>query len=123
MQRNPVSPAPWSGGHEIGYFTIALNEAGGKVLSRSEKALGIYEIEYQMPGASKSATKTVYDPVVYPNMTELVNVAANKALMQYQQTGDLSISVVVEGIKFTVPIRVQNGVPTVPTVIQKGVVK
>jgi len=112
-----------SGGHEIGNFTIALNEAGGKVLSRNEKALGIYEIEYQMPGASKSATKTVYDPVVYPNMTELVNVAANKALMQYQQTADLSISVVVEGIKFTVPIRVQNGVPTVPTVIPTGVVK
>jgi filamentous hemagglutinin len=112
-----------SGGHEIDNFTTALNDAGGKVLSRAEKAPGIYEIEYQLPGATKSATKTVYDPALYPKMTEMANTVANKGLMQYQQTGDLSSTVVVEGIKFTVPIKIQKGTPYVPTVIPTGLAK
>lgn len=112
-----------SGGHEIDNFITTLNDLGGTVRSRVEKAPGIYEIEYQLPGAQKVATKTVYEPKMYPRMTEIANTAASKGLINYQQTGDLSSSVIVEGIKFTVPIRIQNGVPYVPTVIPTGVSK
>ena len=63
------------------------------------------------------------NPVLYPKMTEMANTAANKGLMQYQQTGDLSSTVVVEGIKFTVPIKFQKGTPYVPTVIPTGLAK
>jgi filamentous hemagglutinin len=86
-------------------------------------ATGIYQLEYQLPGATKAYPKTVYDPSLYPNMDELANFAANKGLVQYQMTGDLLNVVVVDGIKFTVPIKIKNGIPYVPTVFPTGVVK
>lgn len=112
-----------AGSHDLNNFTTALSNAGGTELSRVEKAPGIYEIEYQLPKATKPATKTVYDPIMYPKMSEIAETAASKALIQFQQTGELSSSVVVNGIKFTAPIRIKNGVPYVPTVFPTGVVK
>lgn len=112
-----------SGGHDLNNFTTALNDVGGTVVSQVEKSPGIYEVQYQLPNATKPATKTVYDPATYPTMPDMANLAANKALIQYQLTGDLSPTIVVNGVKFSVPIKMQNGQPYVPTAFPVGVVK
>lgn len=88
-----------------------------------EKDPGIYEVKYQLPNATKPATKTVYDPSIYPEMPDMANTAANKALTQYQMTGNRSPIVVVNEVKFSVPIRIQNGEPFVPTAFPVGMVK
>ena len=112
-----------SGGHDLKNFTSALNEAGGTVVSRVEKAPGIFEVQYKLPNATKPATKTVYDPSAYPDMPDMANLAANKALTQYQLTRNLSPTVVVNGVKFSVPIRMQSGKPYVATAFPVGVMK
>ena len=103
-----------SGGHDLKNFITDLNNTGGTVVSKMEKASGIYEIQYQLPNATKPATKTVYDPAVYPSMADMANLAGDKALIQYQLTGDLSPTIVVNGVKFSLPIRTQNGQPYAP---------
>uniref|UniRef100_UPI001B8D31C5 hemagglutinin repeat-containing protein n=1 Tax=Collimonas humicola TaxID=2825886 RepID=UPI001B8D31C5 len=118
-----ISGKQISGGHDLNTFNTALNDAGGTVVSQVEKAPGIYEVQYQLPKATKPATKTVYDPSTYPNIPDMASTAANKALTQYQLTGDLSPIVEVNGVKFSVPIRIQNGQPYVPTAFPVGVVK
>jgi len=112
-----------SGGHDLTNFNIALNEVGGTVLTKVEKGPGIYEIQYQLSNSTKIATKTVFDPLVYPNMSEMANTAANRALTQYQLTGSLSQEIVVNNVRFSVPITIRNGQPYVPTAYAVGVVK
>ncbi|WP_244137045.1 hemagglutinin repeat-containing protein [Burkholderia pyrrocinia] len=114
---NPVpSGKQLSGGHDATNFEAALQDAGGTVISKDQTGPGIFEVQYQLPGAKKPATKTIYDPAVYPDMPNMASEAANKALVQYQQTGSTSQTVVVNGIEFAVPIRVTPGSPpSVPT--------
>ncbi|WP_254699954.1 CdiA family toxin C-terminal domain-containing protein [Trinickia violacea] len=112
-----------SGGHDMNNFVSALNDAGGTILSQTENAPGIYEVQYQLPNATKPATKTIFDPSVYPNMADMASTAAGKALMQYQMTGSTVQTVVVDGVQFSVPIKMQNGVPYVPTAFPIGVSK
>ncbi|WP_241301897.1 hemagglutinin repeat-containing protein [Burkholderia stabilis] len=114
---NPVpSGKQLSGGHDAVNFESALQDAGGAVISKNQTGPGIYEVQYQLPGAKKPATKTIYDPAVYPDMPNMASEAANKALVQYQLTGSTSQKVVVNGIEFAVPIRVTPGSPpSVPT--------
>lgn len=86
------------------------------MLSKVEKGPGIYEVQYQLPNATKPAIKTIYDPSMYPEMANMASTAANKALVQYQITGVAEQKVVVNGIEFFVPIRVTAGKPpSVPT--------
>ncbi|WP_059812967.1 hemagglutinin repeat-containing protein [Burkholderia ubonensis] len=113
-----------SGGHNADNFYAALEEVGGGVVSSTEKGPGIYEIQYQLPNSKKPFPKTIYDPATYPNMPEMANQAANKALAQYQITGDTSQKVVVGGVEFFVPIRVSpNTPPSVPTAYPIGGMK
>ncbi|WP_261313705.1 hemagglutinin repeat-containing protein [Burkholderia ambifaria] len=114
---NPVpSGKQLSGGHDAANFEAALQDAGGTVISKNQTGPGIFEVQYQLPGAKKPATKTIYDPAVYPDMPNMASEAANKALVQYQLTGSTSQTVVVNGIEFAVPIRVTPGSPpSVPT--------
>ncbi|WP_071759623.1 hemagglutinin repeat-containing protein [Burkholderia ubonensis] len=113
-----------SGGHNADNFYAALEEVGGVVVSSTEKGPGIYEIQYQLPNSKKPFPKTIYDPATYPNMPEMANQAANKALAQYQITGDTSQKVVVGGVEFFVPIRVSpNTPPSVPTAYPIGGMK
>ncbi len=114
-----------SGGHNSDNFMSALNNAGGTVTSKVEIAPGIYQLEYQLPGAAKAYPKTVYDPNLYSDatMADMANMAANKGLIQYQLTGNTLQKVVVNGVEFTVPVRVQNGQPYVPTAYPVGVKK
>ena len=114
-----------SGGHNSNNFAAALTDAGGKVTSRIEIAPGIYQLEYQLPGAAKSYPKTVYDPTMYSDatMADMANTAANKALIQYKITGNTSQKVVINGIEFSTPVRIQNGQPYVPTAYPIGVKK
>ncbi|WP_322064082.1 hemagglutinin repeat-containing protein [Burkholderia ubonensis] len=113
-----------SGGHNADNFYAALEEVGGVVVSSTEKGPGIYEIQYQLPNSKKPFPKTIYDPAMYPDMPEMANQAANKALTQYQITGDTSQKVVVGGIEFFVPIRVSpNTPPSVPTAYPIGGMK
>jgi hypothetical protein len=112
-----------NGGHDMNSFNATLNQAGGKVLSKVEKAPGIYEVEYQLPNSSKSFPKTIYDPAMYPNMPNMVNEAAAKGLYQYHKTGLVEQTVVLNGIKFTVNVKFPKGQPAITTVYPSGVVK
>lgn len=123
-----VNPLPsgkqLSGGHDAVNFESALQDAGGAVISKNQTGPGIYEVQYQLPGAKKPAMKTIYDPAVYPDMPNMASEAANKALVQYQLTGSTSQKVVVNGIEFAVPIKVAPGSPpSVPTAYPIGGVK
>jgi filamentous hemagglutinin len=53
----------------------------------------------------------------------MANTAAGKALYQYQLNGNLSQAVTVDGVNFSVPIRIQNDQPYVPTAYPVGVAK
>jgi filamentous hemagglutinin len=111
-----------NGGHDMNNFNATLNQAGGKVLSKVEKAPGIYDVDYQLPNSSKSFTKTIYDPAMYPNMPNMVNEAAAKGLYQYHSTGKGgNISVTVGGVKFNVVIDLRQGSPKVVTTYPIGV--
>jgi filamentous hemagglutinin len=114
-----------SGGHNVDNFMSTVNAAGGTITARVEVAPGIYQLEYQLPGAAKAYPKTVYDPKIFPDavMADMANTAASKALIQYQLTGITSQKVVVNGVEFTVPVRIQNGQPYVPTAYPVGVRK
>ena len=105
-----------SGGHDMNEFSVLLNKAGGTVVSKVEAGPGIFEIQYQLPNAARPSTKTVYDPYMYPDMPNMANMAANKALIQFQLTGIAEQNVTVNGIEFFVPIRITPGKPTsIPT--------
>ncbi|MBI5784588.1 MAG: DUF637 domain-containing protein [Rhodocyclales bacterium] len=118
-----ISGKQISGGHDLNSFATALSDAGGNVLSQIEKAPGIYEIQYALPTTSKQFTKTVYDPAIYPDMPEMAMLAAHKALIQFQVNGSILQVVNVNGIRFAVPIRMQNGTAFVPTAYPVGVAK
>jgi filamentous hemagglutinin len=100
-----------SGGHNINEFNMVLNKAGGTVVSKVETGPGIYEIQYQLPNSNKPAVKTVFDPVRYPNMENMANTAANRALLEYQLTGNSAPIIQVNGINFDVRIAVRPGEP------------
>ncbi|MCU6498322.1 hemagglutinin repeat-containing protein [Rugamonas sp. A1-17] len=106
-----VSGKQISGGHDMESFKTALNDAGGTEISRTEVAPGIYEVEYQLPKAKKSAEKTLFDPKMYPDMPAMTSAAANKALMNYQITGEVVQKVTINGMKFNVNIKVTAGAP------------
>ncbi|BFM48204.1 CdiA family toxin C-terminal domain-containing protein [Marinomonas sp. THO17] len=114
------------GGHDSDNFYKILSEAGGEIKgSPDEIAPGIYEIKYTLPGKTYkngSASKTVYDPEVYPNMNKLADAAAHKALTEYQLTGNVPDTVDVGGIKFKTPVVIKDGgeLPIVPTVYPVG---
>jgi filamentous hemagglutinin len=94
---NPtVSGRKISGGHELNNFNMALNDAGGTILSSVEKGPGIYEIQYQLPNSPKPAIKTVYDANTYPNMESMANLASARALMQNQITGVAEQKIIVD---------------------------
>ena len=57
----------------------------------------------------------------YPSMGSDAILAANKALIQYQLNGMKSQSVFVNGVQFSVPIQISNGVPYTPTAYPVGV--
>jgi filamentous hemagglutinin len=82
-----------------------------------ELASGIYQLEYQLPGATKAYPKTVYDTNVYSGskVADIANSAVNKALIQYCLTRNSSQRVFVNDIEFSVSIRVQGGLLYVPT--------
>jgi hypothetical protein len=61
--------------------------------------------------------------VVHPDMGDMASTTASKALVQYQLTGQTGQTAVVNGVKFSVPIRVENGQPFVPTVFPITVCK
>ena len=114
-----------SGGHNADNFFLALKKAEGFAKQKIEISPGIYKIEYQLPGSEKTYIKTIYDPAVYSDvsMTEMTNIAANKALIQYQITGNTAQKIVINGIEFSVPVRIKNGQPFVPTAFPIGVKK
>lgn len=112
-----ISGKQIAGGHDLNEFNLALNKAGGTVLSKIETGPGIYEIQYRLSNSTKTAIKTVYDPAIYPDMQSMANMAANKALLEYQRTGNAELNVVINGVEFFVPVKVLQGqAPKVPTV-------
>jgi filamentous hemagglutinin len=122
---NPgISGKQISGGHDFTSFKTALTNAGGVIVGTPvETGTGIYSVEYQLPNSKKPFTKTVYDPALYPEMPSMTVEAVNKALVQYQITGNVNQTVVVKGVKFTVPISLKpNLPPTVRTAYPSGVV-
>jgi filamentous hemagglutinin len=109
---NPqISEKQISGGHDINEFNTLLNKAGGTVISKIETGPGIYEIQYQLPNANRSAIKTVFDPVMYPSMNNMINTVANRALLEYQRTGNTAPVIQLNGINFDVRIAVRPGEP------------
>lgn len=88
------------------------------------KEVGINGVKYQLPGG-KEATKTIYDPKIYPDvkMTAMANIAANKALEQFQISGSKAQQITVNNVQFEVRLQIRDGKPYVPTVFPRGVVK
>ena len=114
-----------SGGHSLQAFEVTLKNSGGKLISKIETSpgSGIYKIRYELPSSKKEGVKTVFDSLKYPNMVKDANHAANKALIQYQVDGLKDQHIVVNGIEFSAPIQLRNGVPYVPTVYPTGLAK
>ena len=109
---NPqISGKQISGGHDIYEFNMLLNKAGGTVISKVETGPGIYEIYYQLPIANKPSVKTVFDPVQYPDMDNMANIAANRGLLEYQRTGNAAPIIQVNGVNFDIRIAVRPGEP------------
>lgn len=98
-----------------------LNDAGGTVVSKTEIAPGVYEIQYQLPNkiypGGELPTKTVYDPTIYSDtkMADMASEAAAKAQIQFQVTGGKVQQVLVNGVTFEVRFDTWNGVKTVVT--------
>jgi filamentous hemagglutinin len=112
-----------AGGHDAIAFDAALARAGGKIVSEVQTAPGIFQVEYTT-AAGQTGTKTIYDPRMYPDMTNNASLAANKALIEFARTGDRNQTVAVNGVTFFVPVNVpKSGIPYVPTAYPTGVVK
>jgi hypothetical protein len=112
-----------AGGHDAIAFDAALARVGGRIVSEVQTAPGIFKVEY-ITAAGNPGTKTIYDPRMYPDMTNNASLAANKALIEYGKTGVREQTVVVNGISFFAPVTVpRSGIPYVPTAYPKGVVK
>lgn len=119
-----ISGRQIAGGHDINEFNVALNKAGGTVVSKVETGPGIYEIKYLMPNSNKPSLKTVFDPAQYSNMEIMANTAANRALLEYALTGNAAPIIKVNGINFDVRIAVRLGEPpAVRTVFPVGSAK
>ncbi|MCK9697470.1 CdiA family toxin C-terminal domain-containing protein [Pseudomonas syringae] len=112
-----------SGGHDMENFMKELTESSGSISSKVEVAPGIYRVEYQLPKSTRDAVKTVYDPKVYPDMPNMANEAAYKALLQYQLTGNTLQEVVVGKVRFQVPVNIRDEQMYVPTAFLIGIVK
>jgi hypothetical protein len=118
---NPVrSGRQISGGHNADNFYTVLRQEGGTVVSTTQLAPGITEIQYRLPGSNRSFPKTVYDPALYPNVPALAQDAAVRALRQYNGTAIRTQEVTIGGIRFRADISVRNGTPTVNTVYPIG---
>jgi hypothetical protein len=115
-----VSGREISGGHNMENFESTLQTAGGTVVSKTEVAPGVYEVQYKLPKGMdrEPRTKTVYAPSVYSDaqMASMAGDAAAKGIIQYQLTGSSQQEVVVNGIKFFVPIKSTASGPIVPSV-------
>ncbi|WP_285427915.1 filamentous hemagglutinin N-terminal domain-containing protein [Pseudomonas sp. lyk4-R2A-8] len=119
-----ISGKQISGGHNLENFMQALKDASGTISGKPlEVAPGIYKVEYKLPNATKDAVKTVYDPKVYPEMSDMASDAARRALIQYQATGERLQEVIVGKLRFQVPINIKDGEMYVPTAFPIGVVK
>ncbi|WP_349627575.1 hemagglutinin repeat-containing protein [Herbaspirillum sp. C9C3] len=123
LRNGKIAGKEISGGHNEENFMQTLVSAKGTLVSRTEVAPGIYEIEYRLPkGSGKTPkTKTVYDPKVHDDisMGNSAQEAAAKGMIQYQSgegykhpNGSMVLDVQVNGINFKVPIN--NGrIPSV----------
>lgn len=82
-------------------------------------------MQYQLPNATKVATKTVYDPAVYSDsqVADMANTASQKAMIQFQATGTNAQTVSVNGVDFNVYVKMQNGSPYVSTAYPAGATK
>ncbi|MDU8541280.1 MULTISPECIES: CdiA family toxin C-terminal domain-containing protein [Pseudomonas syringae group] len=112
-----------SGRHNMEIFMKELTESSGAISSKVEVAPGIYKVEYQLPKSTRDTVKTVYDPKVYPDMPNMANEAAYKALLQYQLTGNALQEVVVGKVRFQFPVNIRGEQMYVPTAFPIGIVK
>ena len=114
-----VSGRQISGGHNMNSFDDVLANSGGAIVSKIEISPGIYDVKYYLPGKNYPAgypTKTLYDPAIYSDaqMGMMARDAAAKGMIQYQVTGVAEQVVVINGVKFYVPInKATNSVRTV----------
>jgi hypothetical protein len=117
-----VSGKQISGGHDLNNFKATLATNGGSLVGESmELSPGIFEVKYMLKDSKKVFAKTVYDPVLYPNMQGLTVTAVNKALINYQLTGNPNQAVEIGGVVFQVPISIKPGSsPTVRTAYPIG---
>ncbi|MBW8832775.1 MAG: hypothetical protein JF606_25935, partial [Burkholderiales bacterium] len=78
------------GTHDMDAFDQALKINGGSIINKTQipGAVGIYRIDYQLPGMNPTV-KTVFDPAMYPavDMEKMVQSAAQAALNQAALTG------------------------------------
>ena len=119
-------PSAIAGGHNIDNFNQALQTNGGQVIGKPvEVAPGIYQVEYRLPGTvGKNEFKTVYDPAKYTDaqMASMANEAVGRAIYQWNNSGGVGSKefVVVNGVKFEVPISSYKGQVYVPTAYPAG---
>ncbi|WP_299531726.1 CdiA family toxin C-terminal domain-containing protein [uncultured Herbaspirillum sp.] len=113
LRNGKVAGKEISGGHNEKNFMQTLDSAKGTLVSRTEVAPGIYEIEYRLPkGSGKTPkTKTVYDPKVHDDisMGNSAQEAAAKGMIQYQIDRNPRQYVIVNGISFYVPVNKDSG--------------
>jgi filamentous hemagglutinin len=78
---------------------------------------------YSIKNSTKTSVKTVYDPIIYPNMPAMTVDAVNKGLINFQVNGKIEQLVVVNGVQFNVQISLKaESTPTVRTAYQVGLV-
>ena len=119
-----VSSKQISGGHDMVNFIDALSASGGAIfVVPKELASGIFEVEYSIKNSTKTSVKTIYDPIIYPNMPTMTVDAVNKGLINFQINGKIEQLVVVDGVQFNVQISLKLGAPaTVRTAYPVGLV-
>jgi filamentous hemagglutinin len=120
-------PSEIAGGHNMDNFNQTLQANGGQVIGLpKEVAPGIYQVEYRLPGTrqGETKTKTVYDPAMYTDaqMATMANDAAARAIYQWNRGGGVTNVefVMVNGVKFEVPISQYKGKPYIPTAFPSG---
>lgn len=115
------------GTHDEKAFMAALDANNGIVVSLTKVsgAEGMTTIRYQLPNKN-IATKTVFDPVIYPRaeMTKMAQSASQSAINQYIKSGatvpDLLL-VNVGGIQWKVAVAPgPGGIPNVKTAYPAG---
>ncbi|WP_432239975.1 CdiA family toxin C-terminal domain-containing protein [Herbaspirillum robiniae] len=120
-----VSGKHISGGRNESNFMTTLNDAKGTVVSNTEIAPGVMEIEYRLAnksylskttGLEEFPKKTVYDPKIYSDakMADMAQEAAARGMIQYQVDGKLAQPIKINGIDFSV--RINSNTRTIQTV-------